>query len=87
MRLRSACRLSALVLHSLLLLSVGAFKLVKAKTIVPGDRMAVLKAEGDTSAVFKVIEVTQADKVKAAGLYVPAIGKGYLIADGVVTPR
>lgn len=54
---------------------------------MPGDRIVVLKDESDTSAGFQVVDVTSTDKLKAAGLYVPSIGRGYLIADGVVTPR
>lgn len=49
--------------------------------------MAVLKDEANDSAGFKVVEVTAAEEVQAAGLYVPGIGRGYLIADGVMAPR
>jgi len=87
---QACCRLLCWLQHTVAmfaLYAVGAFSLVQAQALRPGDRMVVLKDEANPSAGFKVVAVVSADFVKADGYYVPAIGRGYLIADGAVAPR
>lgn len=67
--------------------AVGAFSLVQAQALRPGNRIVVLKDESNPSAGFKVVAVDSAERVRADGYYIPAIGRGYLIVDGVVAPR
>jgi len=69
------------------LYAVGAFSLVQSQALQPGDRIVVLKDEANPSAGFRVVAVVSAERVKADGYYVPGIGRGFLIADGVVAPR
>lgn len=53
-----------------------------------GDRLVVLANPGqaDKASGFVVAGVTQAEDVRAEGMYVPVLEMPYMVVDGIVAP-
>lgn len=66
--------------------AVGAFDLVPAYEIKPGDTIVVALTSTPGKADFAAVSIDKSKMLRAPGLYLPIIEEPYLVVDGVVSP-